>query len=83
MLGRAALALGVAIFLAACGGGGAGRGTGASTVVTESSIEAAPATAAAPDAPSPLAFTAPMVGGATFNGTVFRGAAFVWFWAPT
>jgi hypothetical protein len=74
-----------ALVLAACGSEAADDET--TTRATAPTTTAAAEGAITPDAaettvPGPLAFRAPLVGGGTFDGTLFRGPAFVWFWAP-
>lgn len=54
-----------------------------SAPVTAASGSAAPATAAPDTATGPLAFTAPLVGGGTFDGSAYGERPVVlWFWAP-
>lgn len=72
----ATVALAFALGLTACGSGDGGSSETAATVGTGSSGPAG--------VPAALDFTAPLVGGGTFDGAALAGrpVAF-WFWAPT
>ena len=86
LLGLLAL---LALLLAACAGGtgGAGGGGGGATDVAATpggGATAGPTVQAGPgDVPDSLAFSAPTVSGATFEGGDVAGEdLLLWFWAP-
>ncbi len=58
--------------------------TAADTPLTDTPLTEAPLTDPAVVVPDALQFTAPLVGGGTFDGAAAAGKPTVfWFWAPT
>ena len=83
MTGRRLLGFGAAaaLVLSACG---SSTGTETSAAPAEAAASGTVSATASPDVPEILRFSAPLLGGGTYDGAAAAGKVTAyWFWAPT